>query len=259
MSTAVKDIVQQRREGLEAFEEIATRVAADCGGAGSTARRGAIAKQHMTADEILLVEAIIGTDDEKLGLEISRLSRVALWQPLVGTSESRNAARQKHKELQQKLAARGSELEMLIADARRELAQLQAEEKQAADLVRTQLNAVEKLRELCPPHIQQDARLSRNRWRDENGKRLAELESKIKSIKELAPLSPESRAVVKYAESQRGQPLLGRNGVDPNAWKSYVDGLKAELPELEKELAELLEDRAEVWEQARLVEDFYIS
>jgi hypothetical protein len=199
--------------------------------------------------------------DEQLRKELHRVANVVEWQEKAGTCADRQAAAERADRAAAALAAEGPQIDQQIAALQRKKASLENEHKQAAAVVARQNDACCKLRELVPPHVRAQVEAARQQARRQY--EVPRLEGEISIIKLLPKMDRDQAVNFVRSHFDRDEQLqrLARDerGIDVKRewWQSYIAERTAELPRLERELAQLQAARAEAIAEANEPLDLY--
>jgi len=229
----------------------------------------AAAGESLSIDDIGIVGEM---DKADFDANVRRLRNVLEYQPIAGTAADREAAKKTLADVEARLADESLKIAAVIAEQQRLLASLKSTVKAKAAVVAKQEDAVARLRNCCPEHIEQYRQRQATIFNAQpKFNRMRELENRVIHIKSISKLDiawkPDNEKAVSHAQSKQRNDLLtaedlGRGlthyELKAAKWVEYITGLQAELPTVESELATLQAEYAEGNAKFASVLDHYV-
>jgi hypothetical protein len=218
-------------------------------------------RAHFSPDELSLFDQL-NWDGRTLATEAGRASQLATWQAQAGTSTDRELAQQASDEAAAKLAEQSPEFEAQYARARAAQAALEHAADDARRIVERQRVAVENLRKLAPPCVKDDharALAAIQPIRSEQAALRTALHNAAACAACNIATSEGKQAARLIAHVQAPHTLHDRaiEGVQPAAWKAFVDALVRDVPQLEQHAEVLAKRISQAERQAEKILDHY--
>lgn len=201
---------------------------------------------YFSADELQIFDAL-GWSKEVLRKEIGRCATLTRWQAEAGTAEARYAAQAAADAASGELAKLGPAIEEQVATLTRKLDGLRRTERDAVAAVEKQTAAVAELRKLSPPRLKAE----RDRRLHELGplrQQIGEVEGRLAGVRAICGLTLDGVGLKEMGDARRYAETWGRGDlcrdathgfVDRAGWERWTRELAAEVPVLEKRLADL--------------------
>lgn len=206
------------------------------------------AGEQLTIDEI---GNIADVPKDEIEAETRRAAAVLKHRPLAGSAEEREAAKRQLAKSEARLADESPKLADAIAELQRQQQELAHAVKTSAALVEARARAVDQLRRNAPPHIVKYYQTATGLLNSQpQSRRMRELKSRVRKIAGVFKIDVATRdgqeAAKMHAQNNKPELLdVTKHGntrsfrINPQRWATYIGQLKAELPRLERELANL--------------------